>query len=161
MQQTISADSHEKKTSVLHQYSTFYVNKRLYGIDVTKVQEVVKAMPITSVPHAPDFVIGLINLRGQIATAIGVMELFGLGEKSHPQMMNIVCNIENNLVSLQVDEIGDVMEVSSIDYESPPSTLPDRIRSLLSGVYKTEDSLLSVIDLTKVSERIGIKKTHS
>jgi len=140
------------------QFSTFTVHGRLYGIDVLQVQEVMKPMPITLVPHAPDYVIGLINLRGQVATAVGIMELFGLSEKSYPEMMNIVCNIEGQLMALQVDEIGDVIEVASTQFEPPPSTLPNHIRRFLGGVYKTNDGLLSVIDLTKAMEFLGIKK---
>ena len=158
MTKTMVSDQKSVDLQASVQFSTFVVHKRLYGIDVTKVQEVVKAMPITPVPHSPKYVVGLINLRGQIATAIGVMELFDLKKSSRPDMMNIVCNVENNLIALQVDEIGDVMEVQVSDFEVAPSTLPEKIRKLLAGVYKTDGALLSVIDLTKVAECLGIKK---
>ena len=62
------------------QFSTFYVSERLYGLDVTRVQEIVRDMQTTSIPLAPNYVRGLINLRGQQVTAIGLRELFGLTE---------------------------------------------------------------------------------
>ena len=60
------------------QFSTFSVSGRLYGIDVKKVQEIVRPLPMTTIPLAQDYVVGLINLRGQVATAISIHKLFGL-----------------------------------------------------------------------------------
>lgn len=142
------------------QYSAFFVHQHLYGIDVQRVQEVVKPMPITPVPHAPPFVIGLINLRGQIATAIGLLELFETGKKSTPDMMNIICNIDGNLISLLVDEIGDVLEMTRSDFEETPATVPHQVARLLEGVFKTKDALMSVVSVEKVAAEIGaIKKS--
>ena len=138
------------------QYSTFYIAKRLYGIDVTSVQEVVNFMPITRVPLAPPYIIGLINLRGQIATAIGVRQMFGLPIDPDQNMMNVVCRAENMLLSLIVDEIGDVIEVEKGNYEKTPSTIPERTRQFLNGVYKTNTQLLSVIDLGAICKKIGL-----
>lgn len=140
------------------QYSAFLVHQHLYGIDVQSVQEVVKPMSVTPVPHAPPYVIGLINLRGQIATAIGLLELFETGQKSTPDMMNIICNIEGNLISLLVDEIGDVMEMTQSEFEDTPVTVPSQVARLLEGVFKTKDSLLSVVSVEKVAAEIGVKK---
>ncbi len=150
-----NAHANAQKTQ---QYSAFYVHKHLYGIDVQSVQEVVKPMPVTPVPHAPPYVIGLINLRGQIATAVGLLELFETGKKSTPDMMNIICNIEGNLISLMVDEIGDVLEMTRTDFEETPATVPVAVARLLEGVFKTKDALMSVVSIEKVAAEIGIKK---
>lgn len=133
------------------QYSTFLVAGRLYGIDVTRVQEVVRPMPMTTVPLADTYVKGLINLRGQVATAIGLRELFGLESHDRSDLMNVVCHQEGNLISLQVDEIGDVVEVSTSSFEATPQTLPDNVRRFMSGVFKTEGALLSIIDIDRIS----------
>lgn len=139
-----------------NQFSTFYVASRLYGIDVTCVQEVVRPMPITPIPLAPDYVTGLINLRGQVATAIGLRELFGLKDTRPDQFMNVVCRIDGSLISLQADEIGDVTEVMAKDFEPTPQTVPADVRRFMLGIYKISGSLLSIIDI----ERIGKFLNH-
>jgi purine-binding chemotaxis protein CheW len=133
------------------QFSTFYVANRLYGIDVTRVQEVVRPLPITPIPLAPQYCGGLINLRGQVATAIGLREFFGLKSTPSDQFMNVVCSIDGSLISLQVDDIGDVIEVLAKDFESTPQTIPNEVRRFIHGIYKVGDSLLSILD----TDRIG------
>ena len=125
----------------VHQFSTFYVANRLYGINVSAVQEVTKALAITAVPLAPNFIHGLINLRGQIATAVGLHELFGLKNKN-PELMNVVCREDNMLISLLVDQIGDVVELDENLFENTPDTITDEVAKYMSGVYKTSDELL-------------------
>jgi purine-binding chemotaxis protein CheW len=139
------------------QYSTFYLAKRLYGIDVTRVQEVVRPMPMTPIPLAPNHVTGLINLRGQVATAIGLRQLFGLGESPTAQFMNVVCKVDGAMISLQVDEIGDVVEVSAKDFETTPPTVPEEIRRFMSGIYKVSNSLLSIVDIDRINTFLNHK----
>lgn len=134
------------------QYSTFFVCERLYGIDVMKVQEVLKPQPLTKMPLAPRFVHGLINLRGQIATAIGLRELFDIQEKKSSESMNVVCRLNDTLISLMVDRIGDVVEVTEENFENAPDTVPENVRRFMSGVYKTPTELLSVIDIEKLNQ---------
>ncbi len=136
-----------------HQYSTFYVADRLYGIDVTMVQEITKKMTITKVPLAPPFVYGLINLRGQIATAVGLRELFILAKDENVQdQMNVVCKDEGMLLSLVIDRIGDVIEVEDKDFEPTPDTINNSVGRFMSGVYKIPGQLLSIIDVKKIIE---------
>lgn len=132
------------------QFSTFLVSDRLYGLDVTRVQEIVRDMTTTNIPLAPNYVRGLINLRGQVATAIGLRELFNLTDDAPKEVLNVVCKIEGFLISFQVDQIGDVMEVDSTNFEPTPNTIPESTRRFLSGVYKIDRQLLSIIDIDKV-----------
>lgn len=132
------------------QYSTFYVAKRLYGIDVTRVQEVVRPMAMTNIPLADNFVHGLINLRGQVVTAVSLHDLFGLKQASNKELMNVICKADGVLISLLVDEIGDVLELESSEFELIPSTIPDSVRRFMTRVYKVDDELLSIIDVDKV-----------
>lgn len=136
------------------QFSTFYIADRLYGIEVMKVQEITRELPMTGVPLAPNYVYGLINLRGQIATAIGLREMFGVKEEDTESKMNVICNVDGLLLSLLVDRIGDVMEVEDNQYEPPPKTVPNTIRRFMDGIYKTPNALLSILDISKVSEAI-------
>jgi len=143
------------------QYSTFVIAGRLYGIDVTRVQEVVRPMLMTRIPLAPNYIVGLINLRGQVATAIGLRELFGLPAKQTDNLMNVVCKTSGALLSFLVDEIGDVIEVKKSDYESPPSTIAPNVRKFISGVYKTTGTLLSVIDIEPIAKHLDVGKKTS
>lgn len=136
------------------QFSTFYVADRLYGIDVMKVQEITKELPMTRVPLAPEYVHGLINLRGQIATAIGLREMFKLKEEKVDARMNVICQIDGVLLAFLVDRIGDVMEVEDRQFEHPPQTVPSDIRRYMNGIYKTPETLLSILDIERVSESI-------
>jgi purine-binding chemotaxis protein CheW len=132
------------------QYSTFYVANRLYGVDVTRVQEVVKPMQITKIPLAEKFVQGLINLRGQVVTAVSLHELFGLKEPARDELMNVICKADGALVSLQVDVIGDVVEVEESSYEPAPSTVPEPVRKFMTRIYKSEPELLSILDVDQI-----------
>jgi purine-binding chemotaxis protein CheW len=142
-----------KKTQT-SQYSTFYIDGLLYGIDVMKVQEITKALPMTRVPLAPKYVRGLINLRGQISTAIQLSELFEFNVPIPVDQMNVVCKITDILISFLVDRIGDVMEVDEKDFETTPDTVPENIRRYIFGIYKTNSGLLSVIDVDAIVESI-------
>src|SRR5271163_1577491 len=110
--------------STSHQLCTFMLDGLYFGVDVQKVQEVICYQEMTRVPLAPPVVRGLINLRGQIVTAIDMrrrLDLPALPEGKLP--MNVVIRTDGGPVSLLVDEIGDVMEVDSASYERPPETL--------------------------------------
>ena len=133
------------------QFSTFYVGDQLYGIDVLQVQEVAKSLPITPIRLAPPHILGLINLRGQIATAVGLCELFGLDSGNKNDRMSMVCKADGSLFSLMVDKIGDVVEVSESSFEPPPETLNESVRRFMKGIYKTPDSILSVLEINKLT----------
>lgn len=139
------------------QFSTFYVADRLYGIDVTQVQEVTRPMPMTVIRLAPDFIKGLINLRGQIATAIGLRELFGISGEDSAEKMTVVCRVDGSLLSLLVDRIGDVMELGSESFESTPDTIDPTVRRYMDGVYKTPQSIMSVISVENIYKELNSK----
>lgn len=135
------------------QYCTFYIGRQYFGLDVLKVQEVVRHQPLTRVPLSPPTVRGLINLRGQIVTAIDAhrrLELPRDGELG--EAVNVVVQGEDGAYSLQVDEIGDVLEVSMDQFEAPPVTLPLKRLDLIQGVYKLDDRLLIILDPTRIVE---------
>lgn len=135
------------------QFSTFYVAGRLYGLDVIAVQEVTKALVITRVPLAQPYVCGLINLRGQIATAITLRKLFALEDGAdESELMNVVCKGEGLLLSLLVDQIGDVIEVENSLFEPTPDTVSPEVGRFMAGVYKVPGALLSILDVEKIIE---------
>ncbi|MFZ0963308.1 MAG: chemotaxis protein CheW [Terriglobia bacterium] len=133
------------------QFSTFVVDQLLFGVGVEKVQEVIRYQGMTRVPLAPSVVKGLINLRGQIVTAVDLRRRLGLRERASTDLpMNVVIRHEDGAVSLLVDEIGDVLEVEDDSFELPPGTLAGEARELIRGVYKLKDTLLIALDTDKM-----------
>jgi len=129
------------------QFSTFVVDQLLFGVGVEKVQEVIRYQEMTRVPLAPPVVKGLINLRGQIVTAIDLRRRLDLHERAATDLpMNVVVRHEDGAVSLLVDEIGDVLEVAEENFEPPPATLDSKARELTRGIYKLSDRLMHVLD---------------
>lgn len=129
------------------QLCTFVVDGLFLGIDVQQVQEVFRYQKMTRVPLAPGAVRGLINLRGQIVTAIDLRARLGLQERTDGRLpMNVVVRGDEGVVTLLVDEIGDVQEVDLDAFERPPETLRGKIRELIVGTYKLPDRLLLVLD---------------
>ena len=141
------------------QLMTFYVGEDLYGIEVMQVQEVTGHLPIKHVPLAPEFVKGLINLRGQIATALDLRSLFSLKEEGHNpnDCVSVVCKLDGNLVSLLVDSLGDVVESDQQLKEEVPETIPGGVKRYLKGISKREAGLLSIIDLNKLGEELNLE----
>lgn len=151
----MNAEVSEINKEKTRQFSTFSLQGRVYAIDVMQVQEVTKPLPMTPIRRAPNFVKGLINLRGQIATAIGLRELFGLDSDEMTAKMTVVCKVDDFLFSLLVDSIGDVLELSESSFEKIPSSIQIEIGNFIEGVYKTESTIISVIGLRRVSEEIS------
>jgi purine-binding chemotaxis protein CheW len=140
----------------MNQLSTFGVGKYLFGVDVALVQEVVRLQQMTPVPLAPPEIAGLINLRGEVLTAIDLRVRLGLaaaelgndGVAREP--VNVVVRMDDEPVSLLVDEISGVLEVSQVPFEQTPSTVDERVRDLLLGAYTLPDRLLLALNARRV-----------
>jgi len=105
----------------MSQLSTFHVGKYLFGVDVSLVQEVVRLQLMTPVPLASPEIAGLINLRGEVLTAIDLRARLGLPPADSARgPVNVVVRVDDEPVSLLVDEIGGVLEVSQVPFEQPP-----------------------------------------
>jgi purine-binding chemotaxis protein CheW len=129
------------------QYCTFYVDGHYFGVDVLKVQEIIRYQEMTRVPLAPPEIRGLINLRGQIVTAIDLRRRLELNDRPADQLpVNVVVQTDDGAVSLLVDEIGDVLEVPETLFERPPETLKGTPRELIRGAYKLKEGLLLILD---------------
>lgn len=136
--------------STEQQFCTFFVDGLFFGVEVHKVQEVIRYQGLTAVPLAPSVIGGLINLRGQIVTAVDLRKRLALSERAgSDQPMNVVVRAEGGAVSLLVDEIGDVVEVEQMTYEAPPDTLKGIGQQLIRGVYKLKDRLLLLLDIER------------
>ena len=133
--------------STSQQFCTFFLDNLVFGVEVEKVQEVIRHQPTTRVPLAPEILGGLINLRGQIVTAVDLRRRLAMSERAAGQApMNVVIRTEEGPVSLLVDEIGDVVEVEQGDFERPPDTLQGEARNLIGGAFKLKGRLLLLLD---------------
>lgn len=120
------------------------------GVEVHRVQEVIRAQKMTRIPGAGDVVRGLMNLRGQIVTALDMRRRLGLMDESGEATMNVVVRTSDGPVSLLVNEIGDVIVVDKDQFEPPPETLQGNNRELISGLYKLQGRLMLVLNLDAV-----------
>lgn len=135
------------------QFCTFYLDGLLFGIELKGVQEVMRSLEMTQVPLAPKVVSGLINLRGQIVTAVDLRQRLELDIRPPDAVpMNVVVRSEDGAVSFLVDEIGDVVEVEDATFEPAPEMLRASVRSMILGVHKLKDRLMHVLDTQKACE---------
>ncbi len=111
----------------------------MFGVELQKVQEVMRYLELTPIPLAPDVVSGLMNLRGQIVTAVDLRRRLELPNRPDDMLpMNVVIRSADGAVSLLVDEIGDVVEVDDDSFERPPETLQGKVREVILGVHKLD-----------------------
>ncbi len=133
------------------QLSTFMVGRYLFGVDVTLVQEIMRVRSITPVPLSAPEIAGLINLRGEVLTAVDLRIRFGLDSaESSTNPVNIVVRVDDEPISLLVDAIDGVVEVSNLPFEATPSTVDEKARDLILGAYTLPDRLLLALDARKV-----------
>lgn len=133
------------------QLCTFWVDRLYLGVEVEKVQEVLRFQEMTPVPLAHPVVSGLINLRGQIVTAMDLRRRLDLPPApGDTPPLNVVLRDAGGAVSLLVDEIGDVVEVDRDSLERPPQTLRGVIRTYVRAISKLQQNLLLVLDAEKV-----------
>jgi purine-binding chemotaxis protein CheW len=129
------------------QLATFTLDGHTLGIAVEQVQEVLRDQTRTRVPLAPAQVAGLVNLRGQVLTAIDLRVPLGMRPRDETvEPMVVVVQVDGEPVSLLVDSIGDVVEVDQRDFEPAPDTLTDSTRDLILGAYKLPDRLVLALD---------------
>lgn len=141
------------------QLCTFHVGSLLLGLDVLSIQEVIRSPQLARVPLAPATIEGLLNLRGQILTALDLRRLLGLSAAANrpASPMLMILRLQQGQVALLVDRVGDVIEVGEDTFEPPPDTVPAAVRPLLLGVHKLQGRLLHVLD----AEATGSAQPHS
>jgi purine-binding chemotaxis protein CheW len=131
--------------------ATFYVGDALCGMDILKIQEINKLMEMTKVPQAPPYVIGILNLRGQIVTIIDLGRKLNLGTtEATPSSRNIIVNSPGEHVGLLVTQLSDVVSADTDKIERTPANMGGIQGDFFSGVYKTEDKLIGILDVNKV-----------
>jgi len=138
-------------TKNIIELATFYVGNALCGMDILKVQEINKLMEMTKVPQAPDYMVGILNLRGQIVTIIDLGQKLGLGNvEISNESRNIIINAPGEHVGLLVTKISDVVMADPDKIEPAPANMSGIQGSFFIGVYKTENKLIGILDIKEV-----------
>jgi purine-binding chemotaxis protein CheW len=134
------------------QVIVFRLGEERYGVDISQVREIIRPSQITRIPNAPDFVEGVINLRGQITTIVNLRKRFGMSPKPIDNDTRIIVVEHNNaIIGMMVDTVNEVKYLPQRDIEALPSIITAREEArFLKGVGKLPDGLLILIDLNKV-----------
>lgn len=131
--------------------ATFYIGDALCGMDILKVQEINKLMEMTKVPQAPSYVMGILNLRGQIVTIIDLGKKLGLSAVDvDDASRNIIVNSDKEYIGLLVSRIGDVVEADWQRVEPPPANIGGVQGVYFKGVFKMQDRLIGILDADRV-----------
>lgn len=131
--------------------ATFYVGDALCGMDILKVQEINKLMEMTQVPQAPNYVTGILNLRGQIVTIVDLGKKLGLGKTDYGNdPRNIIVNAPGEHIGLLVRQISDVVMANPDRIESAPANMSGIQGNFFTGVYKTEHKLIGILNVEEV-----------
>ncbi|MFC3909602.1 chemotaxis protein CheW [Legionella dresdenensis] len=128
---------------------TFYVHNFFFGIDVFKIQEVIRFQEMTHVPLASDVISGLINMRGQIVTAIDMRKRLDF-PPAEEKPTNIIVRTDDSLISLLVDGIGDVIDIPEDKFESPPENVKSSFQQFLKEVCQLDKQLLLILDIEQL-----------
>ena len=138
-------------------YATFWVGATYFGVDATTIQEVLRNQPLTRVLGSGPEVKGLLNLRGQVVIAIHLRERLGIGAREGDgEILNVVAVTPHGPVSFLVDEIGDILNADTDEFETPPETLGEPLRSLVTGVHKLDGRLMLVLDVARTAEPVAV-----
>ncbi|MCD6224246.1 MAG: chemotaxis protein CheW [Deltaproteobacteria bacterium] len=134
------------------EFATFYIGDALCGMDILRIQEINKQMEMTRVPQAPNYVSGILNLRGQIVTVIDLNKKLGLTTTGSikDDRRNIIVKSQEEYVGLLVDRISDVVKVDWDKVEPPPASMDGLQGKFFKGVYKTEKSLVGILEMEEV-----------
>ena len=133
-------------------YATFTLGDEVFGVEAIQVQEIVPLQKMTPVPHCPEYILGLINLRGQIFTALDLRyRLTGEHvEIDEEKSLNFILKTPSGICSLIVDDVGDVLDIESDRMEPPPETMQPKMKEFVQKICKMDDRLLCILDINKI-----------
>lgn len=145
------SDEHKRQETELLQLVTFSIGDEEFGVEILKVQEIIRMLEITKVPKAPPFVEGVINLRGKVIPILDLRKRFGLSSRSHDKNTRIiVIEINSMIVGFIVDSVSEVLRLPANTVEPPPPVVAGLDSDYISGVGKLEDRLLIMLDLNRL-----------
>ncbi len=144
--------SHNNHQDVAVKFVTFLLGSESYAVHASSVNEVLRYTDITPVPGAPGYILGIINLRGDVLTVIDTREVFGLPPQevtNHSRI--VVVELEDCVVGVLVDRVAEVVDLHESGIEPSPNTGNDYAGRFMQGVYHHNDNLLVLVDFSKLS----------
>jgi purine-binding chemotaxis protein CheW len=140
----------EKRTDPVNQWVTFRLGEETYGVNVMQVQEVLRITEIAPVPGSPDYVVGIINLRGNVVTVIDTRKRFGLYPKDCDDSSRIVIiEADDQVIGILVDSVAEVVELRASEIESAPNVGNEESSRYIQGVTSRNGELLILVDLNR------------
>lgn len=137
----------------------FRIGRETFGVPISLVHEIVRVPEITSVPDSPEFVEGVINLRGKIVSVIDLRKRFGEVEVTTNKKNRIlVAEIDSKTVGLIVDSASEVLKISATDVEAPPNVFDEEENKYVTGVGKLNGRLVIMVDLGKVLQKGELRR---
>lgn len=137
------------------EYLTCHVENQSFGIPVLQIQDILSQQRVTYVPLAPPEVEGSLNLRGRIVTAVNIRKKLGISPRGQcERSMSIVVEHKDDLYSLTVDSVGEVVSLPNSDFEKNPATLDKSLKSISSGIYRLKSDLLVILDVSNLIESL-------
>src|SRR5438128_6338416 len=144
------ADQPQSGVEHLLQIVSFKVGTEEFGLDILRVQEIIRLQDLTRVPNSPDFVDGVINLRGRVIPIIALRKRFGLEDQAHDKETRIVVlEVQNMVLGFIVDSVSEVLRIPADTVEAPPR-LGNIEQEFVSGVGKLDDRLLILLDVDRI-----------
>lgn len=133
-------------------YVVFRIGAEEFGIDIMKVKEITEAKHAVKVPECPDFIEGIINLRGDVIPIVNLKRKFLIGEApdSHTHSRIIILNLEEKMIGFMVDEASQVVSINDSDVEPPPPVAVGTDRVYMEGIGKISEKMIIILDLLKV-----------
>ena len=143
----------EKKATSIHEgkYLTFVLGSEEYGIEIIKVREIIGIMDITTVPQTPDYMKGVINLRGKVIPIIDLRLKFSMQEEEHTQeTCVIVVEVNNTQIGIVVDSVSEVQDINGSEIEEPPDLGQGIDTNFIIGMGKVKEKIIILLDIEKV-----------
>jgi purine-binding chemotaxis protein CheW len=134
-----------------NQFLTFQLGDELYGVDILRVQEIKGYTTVTKIPNTPDYIKGVLNLRGTIVPIVELRTTFGMPTIDYTMFtVIVVVVVRDRIMGLVVDSVSDVLTISKKDIQAPPEFGAKVDVSVLSGIGKSGDKLVSLLDIDRL-----------
>lgn len=145
----------EKSVEEEQKYLMFFLNDEHYGIPILQVNEIIGLMEITPIPRTPEFLKGIINLRGKIIPVLDLRLKFSMDKKAYDEQTCIILvevNINNlkNVIGIVVDKVAEVVKIYRSDIELPPKYGQDNEHGFLTGIGKVKDLVVMLLDIEEI-----------
>ena len=149
----MSKSNHTKQAKKTSRFLTFFIDKEQYGLDISRIKEIIALMNITDIPKTPDFVKGVINLRGSIIPVIDIRLKFGIKAKAETvETAIVIYEIDNISIGFIVDRVDDVFSIDTDSISAAPDFGTSIDTTFISGIAEIENGIIMLLDLKNIFE---------